>query len=235
MQATSHEETGYDVQRVQRWMRLQAAFWIGFGVACLRYEGAFVATPILILLSYAWLWRLLGSGARVADYVTGSRLLLVAGALALVLQDGAVSPLAWWLLVVASLADLADGWAARRWGGSRGGAVLDMETDQFAFVVFAFAAYAFDGVASFVLLLAASRYLYVLLMSLRGVPVHDPKPLDGDNRRAKIICAVVVTLQLAVLSPFVPTVYDHWLALTAVALLAFSYSSDVVQLLVRRA
>lgn len=223
-------------------MVAQAVSWIPLGALALRYEGVLLAVAPLVLVSYLVLWLTLRAGRRVADWVTAARLVMVVAVFLAILTAGRIEAWAWICFCVAALADLIDGWVARRFGGSAAGAVLDMEADQAALVVFALAALHFDAVTGFVLLLPAFRYAYVVSMKLRGVAVHDPKPLDGDNRRAKIICATVVVLLLAMLCPYIDVWLgralaarlDSWLVSLAIALLAFSYSSDVVQLFARR-
>lgn len=223
------------VARVERWMLGQAVFWLVFCVVCLRYEGAFVAAPALVPLSYLLLWRVVRAGRTVADWVTGARLVVLCAVCAWAFARAEISPMLWAMFCVASLLDLADGWAARRWGGTPGGAILDMEADQFSLLVFAICAYAFAGIGAYVFSLPAFRYVYVLLMSMRGFAIHDPKPLDGDNRRAKTICALVVGAQLAILCPYLLPESGFWFAMLAISLIAFSYASDVVQLFARRA
>lgn len=228
-------EQGLSVHSVERWMLAQAVLWILVCALSLRYDGAFVLAAPLVLLSYAALWVLLGAGRTVADWITGSRLVLLCAVFASCMLEGEISGPAWFVLCFAAFADLADGWAARRWGGTPGGAILDMEADQFSLLIFAICAHALDGAGFYVFALPAFRYLYVLGMGLRGFAIHDPKPLDGDNRRAKTICAIVVISLLAMLCPYLMPEADFWLAVLAIALIAFSYASDVVQLFARRA
>lgn len=188
------------------------------------------ATAALALLSYLALWRVLRAGRFVADWVTLARFLVAAGCAVGAAWTGGVSWVLWTGLLVAVCGDLVDGYCARRYGGSDAGAALDMEADQFATLLLAVLGVRFAGLGGWLLLLPGLRSGYVLWMHGRGGPAHDPKPLDGDNRRARLICAVMLALQLAILLPCLPLVVRRAAAGVAVALLAYSFGSDVWQL-----
>lgn len=221
--------------RIERWMRQQASFFLPYLAAAGAFAPElFLAVPPLVLLGHAMLWRVLGAGRFAADFVTGARVVLLVAGVAAALWTGTWNAVAWGTCVVAACMDLIDGAVARRCGASPGGAVLDMEADQASFVVFASLACAFDLAPTIVLVLPAMRFGYVLLMWVVGCAVHDPKPLDGDNRRAKVICAVVVVLQLVFLAPFVRPDLRAVAAYVAIALLVPSYVGDVRGILRRR-
>ncbi|MCK5945391.1 MAG: hypothetical protein KAI24_25600, partial [Planctomycetes bacterium] len=77
-------------------------------------------------------------------------------------------------------------------------------------------------------------YAFVLAAWWASVPANDPKPVDGDNRRGRLVCAaVVVALLLALLPGLSPRIGD---ALTGVAalLLVWSFAGDWLFLLARR-
>lgn len=215
-------------------MLVQSIAWLPLLALAALVPGFPFVVGAGMVLSYAALWRLVGGGRRGADWITLGRLLAVAGLLATAGANGGVTLAVWLGLVAAAAADLLDGWWARRFGGSPAGAVLDMEADQFTTLGLAVLAWLFTGVGPWVLLLPAFRWIYVPCMMGRGIPVHDPKPLDGDNRRARSISAVVLILALAIVFPDSPAPARSVCLGCAVLLLAYSYASDTIQL-IRRA
>ena len=111
--------------------------------------------------------------------------------------------------------------------------MLDMETDQTTTLSLAFLLH-MNGVGPWVYPLPGFPYVYTLLLRGLGIRAADPKPCDGDNRRAKVICALMMILLLAGCAPFVTPVVANILAAVSVLLLTYSYSSDVRFLLMRR-
>ncbi|MCA8970501.1 MAG: CDP-alcohol phosphatidyltransferase family protein [Planctomycetes bacterium] len=220
-----------DADRIGRWMRLQALLWLPIlGLAAFVDLRVLLVVPAVLTVGEATLWHVLGAGRYAADYVTGGRTIVALLATSFAFASGRLELALWSLLVFAAIADLVDGFVARRFGSSSGGAVLDMEADQASFVLYASLATYFGIAPKVMLVLPALRYGYVLLMSLRGLPIHDPKPLDGDNRRARLVCAIVVVLQLSILAPFMDPGVRSPMAWIALALLLPSYLSDVVAL-----
>lgn len=212
-------------------MRLQALIWLPvFAIAVFVDLRVLLFVPLLLTVGEASLWHVLGAGKTAADYVTGGRTIVALLATSFSFASGRLDLGLWSLLVLAAIADLVDGFVARRFGSSAGGAVLDMEADQASFVLYASLATYFGIAPMVMLVLPALRYGYVLLMSVRGLPIHDPKPLDGDNRRARLVCAIAVVLQLAILAPFMEPGARAPMAWIALALLVPSYLSDVVAL-----
>jgi phosphatidylglycerophosphate synthase len=151
--------------------------------------------------------------------------LCVLGA-ALLLGFAGVGVMAFSLAVAAVLLDLADGAVARRCGGSSEGAILDMEVDQLATLGLAIVGVAGRGLAPWVLILPAMRYVFVLARHAAGAPAHDPKPVNGDNRRGRRICAAMFVLLLLALCPAVPIAWADAATLLAVALLCWSFAAD---------
>ncbi len=207
-------------------MRTQAILWLTLITAAPWIPFFAWVLPATTLVSYAVLWRIVDAGRTLADGITAVRLVALVVATA---TAAALGGLPAWLVValcVTVSGDLLDGWAARHFGGTPGGALLDMEADQFTTLALAELAWLYLGASPFVLALPLFRYAYVLVMSARGKPIHDPKPLDGDNRRAKTICAIVVVLQLIMLLPTASPALRTGLTTTAIALFAISYASD---------
>ncbi len=224
------------VTALNAWLRTQSVVWLlvcGWLLASAPPYGS-ASGPVLasgIALSFALLAGLLRAGRRIADAATIARLLALA---ALVAGVGPTSPLGWWSGAVAVvLADLLDGALARRFGGSEVGAVLDMEADQL--VVFGLAAtLVMRGGGAHVLALPALRWGFVLASWWFGIPAHEPKPVDGDNRRGRAVCAAVMIALLMALAPGVPRAAGDVVTAVAVLLLGWSFSGDARHLLGRR-
>jgi phosphatidylglycerophosphate synthase len=224
------------VTALSTWLRLQSLLWLPCCVwLAIGQERANSPTPgwlaVGIGLSFATLLPVLRAPRTAADLVTIARLL---GLVVLLGAMPSTSAWLWWAGAVAVvLADLLDGAVARRFGGSEAGASLDMEADQF--VVFGLAAaIVLGGGGVHALLLPSMRWAFVLAAVWLRVPAHEPKPVDGDNRRGRRVCAAVLTaLLLALLPGLSPVVADVATAI-AVLLLAWSFSGDARHLLAHR-
>jgi phosphatidylglycerophosphate synthase len=222
------------VSALNVWLRVQATLWLSLLAATALHSGQELPvgwrTPAvgLLLASLLSLIAVLGAVRKPADIATIVRGLgLVAASwMGLELRDWT-----WWALVVlVVLGDLVDGWLARRFGGTPQGAVLDMETDQLTILALS-ALFVLAGGGVHTLVLPALRYIFVLAMWLLGAPAHDPKPVNGDNRRGRRICAAVVVSLILAHGPHVPMVVGNLGTAIAVALLCWSYSSDTRHLL----
>jgi phosphatidylglycerophosphate synthase len=224
------------VTALSTWLRLQSMLWLPC-CAWLAFgqERANAAAPAWIAagigLSFAALLPILRAPRTAADVVTIARLLGLAVLLAAMPSTNAWL---WWAGAVAVvLADLLDGAIARRFGGSEAGASLDMEADQF--VVFGLAAaIVLAGGGAHALLLPAMRWAFVLAAWWLRVPAHEPKPVAGDNRRGRRICAAVLVALLLALLPGLPPVVADAATAIAVLLLAWSFSGDARHLLAHR-
>lgn len=225
---------------LDRWLLAQALFWTvviptvawwieASGVHTMQ----FVVWGSSMLFGHLILVRVLAAGGTVADWVTILRGALLLSCCGLAWTSEGLTWILWVGLGIALLGDLLDGWCARRFGGSDAGAMLDMETDQASTLCLAFLLHA-AGVGPWVYLLPGFRYGYILLMRLLRVSAADPKPCDGDNRRARLICAVMMLLLFVAVTPGVNTVVANSCAGIPVVLLAFSYGSDIRFLLRRR-
>ena len=189
-----------------------------------------LVTASLLLISVVSLAVVLRIARSLPNAITLTR------ALALVPLVAATfaSPWAFWMLaVLVSLLDLVDGAAARRSGPTPAGAVLDMETDQLTVATFALLVVATGG-APHVLLLPLMRPTFVLAAWRFDLPATDPKPIDGDNRRGRLVCAAVMVALLLALMPGIPPWLRDLVTGCAVALLMWSFSSDWQFLLQRR-
>ncbi len=169
-------------------------------------------------LSLVWL----GGGLRTrADAVTAVRVMLLLGWM------WAARPSWPWSIVLALVLflDLVDGWLARRSGSSEEGAVYDMEADQLGVLVLAYAAHA-RGLPAWVLLLPALKYAGILVSTFFGLPVHDPKPKAGDNRRGRFVCGFVFVALWIGVSPLSEVGFKTALAAAALSLLVLSFADD---------
>ncbi len=123
------------------------------------------------------------------------------------------------------IADGADGWLARRFGlASPFGARFDMETDAFFVMVLSVIAWQSGKAGAWVLLSGAARYLYVgagaILPALR-------RPLEQSFRR-KTIAVIQIGASVALLAPIVQPPLSAMLAFAALALLLYSFGTDIV-------
>ncbi len=221
------------VSVLQLWLRVQAVLWGAWCVVA-AIEASF-ARPSWIALamgaSYAVLVGILRAGRRVADIATILRFVLLLVALA---AGQAAPELRWWaVFLVAVCLDLVDGALARRFGGSAEGAILDMESDQFTVLALSMVVVA-QGGAPHVLVLPGLRYVFVLAMWWLSVPAHEPKPVNGDNRRGRRVCAAVMIALLAATCPGVPPLLRDGATLAASGLLAWSFSGDARHLVAHR-
>ena len=212
-----------------RW--LDGTALAGLGLLGLGFVSPLIAValaPLFHLGALQTLWSLKTHRPTVADRVTLVRAWGVAALYPLGFFWGAT----WGLLALACLwasLDLIDGALARRFGATAFGAVFDMEMDQLMVTALALLGVLFTGLGPWLLLFPALRYIHLLLLRHRNLPRLDPKPKAGDNRRARLICALVVVVLLSNLLPL--TIALEWRALAnglALALLVWSFADDFV-------
>lgn len=145
------------------------------------------------------------------------------------------------LFLLAIGTDFLDGFLARRTGCTRHGEILDMEADQILVLSLALSltlASAHAGALAFVaLLLPALKYAAVIVEAFLNLEAGAAKPVEGDNRRAKGIYAVVLTALVTGLPALGLLEWQGWLRLpavhailllVAVPLLAFSFGADLM-------
>ena len=220
------------VSALQVWLRVQAVAWLPLCIAMpwIVHEAWWGASWAAVMgVSYLALVKILRAGRAAADLVTIARFVLL---LLLIVEGAATFGVELWAVAVtASLLDLVDGAVARRSGGSPEGAVLDMETDQFAVLAFASLVVGHGG-GVHVLVLPALRYGFVLARWCAGAPAHDPRP-TGDNRRGRFVCAAVMVALLVALVPGMPALLRDGATLVAVLLLVWSFSAHAKFLVAR--
>ncbi|HEU4420083.1 MAG TPA: CDP-alcohol phosphatidyltransferase family protein [Planctomycetota bacterium] len=225
------------VAALQTWLRVQAAVWLpalvvlgvcGAAGPVPGWAHALLAGIAVSFASLAWILR----AGNLADLVTMARVAL----LLVVIGLGAGQPgfAVWTAAVAVVLLDLVDGALARRFGASPGGAVLDMEADQLATLGLAALVFSIGGKA-WVLLLPAMRPAFVLAAWWLGIPAHEPKPVNGDNRRGRAVCAAVMIALLIALCPATGPFVRDVVTGIAVLLLAWSFLADARFLLAHRA
>ncbi|MEO6597906.1 MAG: CDP-alcohol phosphatidyltransferase family protein [Planctomycetota bacterium] len=222
---------------LQAWLRIQAAVWLP-GLAAVAWFDAqhwpwpWVAVALTAMAaSFATLVWVLRARRSVADIATMVRFL---GLLAVVgVGSQRFDVWLWAAALVVVLLDAVDGALARRFGSSEEGAVLDMEADQMTVLGLAVLV-VHSGGAAHVLVLPALRYVFVLAMWWLGAPAHDPKPVNGDNRRGRRVCATVLAALLIALWPGIDALARDVVTAAAVLLLAWSFGDDARFLLTHR-
>lgn len=218
------------------WLRVQAAVWspvlLVLAARPALATGALrTAIAVLVGLCFLPLFVRLRAGRTLADWVTAGRLLGLA--MIVGVADVPWSMASWVGACAVVAADLLDGFVARQCGGSAHGAQLDMETDQFVVLGLAVAAVGRGGGAH-VLLLPALRYAFVLAAWGLRIDATDPKPVAGDNRRGRLVCAGVMVLLLVALHPQIPVAIADAATAVAALLLAWSFAGDARFLLAQR-
>ena len=194
------------------------------------------------LLSYLHLIRVVTSTLGAADLLSALRVILCVFAAAIPtlgavfnLPSGfAAGNLQLALFLLAIGTDFLDGFVARRTVCTRHGEILDMEADQILVLSLALAI-ALAGtqagpLAFAALALPALKYAAVIFETFLHLEAGTTKPVEGDNRRAKGIYAVVLAALVAGLPALgflgVPLLHAI-LLLVAVPLLAFSFGADL--------
>ncbi len=189
-----------------------------------------LATLALAAANYAVLVANLRAGRNIADRVTIVRFVLLVAAAALATVEAALDTTVWLLLGLALAGDALDGWCARRFGATEAGAILDMETDQFAFLVVSLTAVVVAASPWPLLVLPALRLVKLAAHAVARVDAHSPRPRSGDNREARTLCALATALLWLTLAPGTPTAWPWVTASTAAALLVYSFRVDFREL-----
>lgn len=222
---------------LELWSRVQAVAWLPV-LLLLATSHAVAGSPnwhaaigVGMVLSLSSLVSVLQFWPNAADLVSLGR-----SATVIALVAFAPRPLqwtGWFLAALACVLDLVDGKIARASDPTDHGEVLDMECDQFVVLGLAVLVVSSGG-GSHVLLLPALRWLFVLAAWRLRLPANDPKPIDGDNRRGRIIAACVVVLLLVALLPRLLPLVANIAAFVAVVLLGWSFREDTKFLLENR-
>ena len=136
-----------------------------------------------------------------------------------------------WLLVMAAAAALLldgiDGWIARRSGmASDFGADFDLEVDSLFALALALLVYGTGRIGVWVLTGGLMRYVFVFAGWLWPILAAPLLP----RRRRKVICVTQGGVLIASLAPVVPGEVARCLCLAGLALLAYSFTADVVWL-----
>ena len=176
-------------------------------------------------LGGGWLYCIGGGPRTPADVLTLLRLLVLFAAVALLVLFHAPL-LALILFTVSLLLDLVDGWLARRHGDTEWGAVYDMEGDQAWVMGIAVGIHVLHPGLAWVLIFPALKFLQVLFLKIAGLPAIDPKPVDGNNTRARTVFAIVAGGLLLSLWPDLPAGLRTVVLLACLLLLSGSFLSD---------
>jgi hypothetical protein len=78
------------------------------------------------------------------------------------------------------------------------------------------------------------RPAFVLAAWWLRIPAHEPKPVNGDNRRGRRVCAAVMIALLVALCPATEPALRDGVTTIAVLLLAWSFCGDARFLLAHR-
>ena len=207
------------------WM---VASWIGAGVSYPITAAAFFGVLFTAVVAVA------GAKAPIARFgpanvVTTARAMLAALAAGLVGQSA--SPAVLWpvigLTALMAVLDGLDGWLARATGTvSAFGARLDMETDAAFILVLSVLAWKYDKAGIWVLGCGLMRYAFVA--AGQGLP-WLAKPLRATRRGKTVAIFQLVGLGIA-LAPLVPWPASAAVAGITLAVLAWSFASDIVWL-----
>ena len=218
------------------WSRVQACAWIAALGWFAFADGAASASAYVVAglgVSLLTLAMVLSVPRTIADWVTLARAVALVAGFAGPWWLGQLVWSVWLLLALAVAMDLVDGWIARRFGASERGAVFDMECDQLCVLALSLLVVAGGG-SPHALALPAMRYAFVIAAWAAGIEANDPKPVEGDNRRGRLICAAVVIALLAATTPVTPALAADVLTGVATALLAWSFAGDWAFLFARR-
>ena len=172
-----------------------------------------------------WLYFLGGGPRTAADALTLLRLLILFAAVVLLCVFHAAA-LALILFAVSLLLDMVDGWLARRNGDTAWGAVYDMESDQAWVMGISIGIHALHPSVAWVLIFPALRFFQVLFLKIIKLPASDPKPVDGNNMRARTIFAIVAGGLLLSLLPNLSSGPRSGILLACLLLLSGSFLSD---------
>jgi len=189
------------------------------------------AGAVAVFLLRHWSAPFLGH----ANALTLGRLALVALLLIPVarpeLTEGRTGWALFALALVTLMLDGLDGPLARRSGlAGPWGARFDMEVDAVFALLLALVAWRSGAAGAWVLLLGGMRYLFVLA-SLALPWLAAPLP---QRFRRKLVCVIQIGALMSLLAPALVPPASLWVALAALALLAWSFAVDVAWLAARR-
>lgn len=214
---------------------LSGATWLLFGLPASYLAvtgGLYVALGGLLVGTVPR--DLPGPGMGPANRITLLRAVLIVAVTGFLAHPGPPAPpLLWWIVGVATLSILLDGfdgWVARRTGTSTEfGARFDMELDAFLMLVLSGLVLETGKAGAWVLLIGLLRYLFVaagwIWPRLRGrLP---------DRFRRKLVCVVQGVALLAALAPVIEPGTGAVLTAAALTALSYSFAADVALLLRR--
>jgi phosphatidylglycerophosphate synthase len=131
------------------------------------------------------------------------------------------------LAVVALVLDGIDGALARRFAiASRFGARFDMEVDALLIALLSALVFLLDKVGTWVLLIGALRYLFVLFGHVWPA-LTRPLPASFRRKAISVVQGIALT---GLLSPAIESPLSAWIAAGALLLLGYSFAHDVIWL-----
>ncbi len=218
-------------QQHQNWLLLNSASGL-LALTVLAF-GIDYAKPVVLtwlVVSYAALIILCKPEKSPADLATISRVIL--SALAFAWPAGGTIIL--YLFVFAAITDAIDGWLARRRHPTEYGAVLDMEADQLLIFCLAAVLSTTSGLGITLLVLPALKYAFTLAQAGLKLKFADPKPMDGDNSRAKTIYVLGLLGLIINLIPGLPVAFGDIILTMVTLLISASFFLDFVWLVRHR-
>lgn len=136
-----------------------------------------------------------------------------------------------YLFVLAAITDAIDGWLARRRQPTEYGAVIDMEADQLLIFCLAAVLSTTSELGITLLVLPALKYVFTLAQAGLRLKYADPKPMDGDNSRAKTIYVLGLLGLIINLIPGLPQAFGEIILMMVMLLISASFFLDFVWLL----
>ncbi|WP_150913151.1 CDP-alcohol phosphatidyltransferase family protein [Marinobacter halotolerans] len=128
------------------------------------------------------------------------------------------------LSIIALLLDGVDGWTARATGTQTAfGARFDMELDALFILGLCVAILALDKAGAWVLALGLMRYGFVVA-GLIWPFINRPLP---DSFRRKTVCVWQLVTLMVALVPVTPDALAYWSLMLALALLCYSFGTDL--------
>ena len=204
-----------------------------FAIASRGVASLLVAGTLAVLLAALYLgagdFR---GGFRVANLVTTVRTVCVVGLLVWLsgheTRAGVLDLKAQWVafavLVLAELSDLADGAVARRFGATPFGATWDMENDVLFSVGLSVLAHRWFGLGGWVVISSLFHPVYFLLFGFQSDPPHTPAVY---KRFAKTVCALQMIALISAGAPFLPLPLASAFNAVVILMLAVSFGWDL--------
>jgi phosphatidylglycerophosphate synthase len=219
--------------RYRKWLIAQSVLCLALLAVLAFYPGEletghlFLAIGLWLLTSHGVLTYSLSALQTAADVMTAFRCLLGVSGFLLAGYEREPSALVLTLVGLALVGDWIDGRLARAHGATEHGAIFDAETDQSIVMMLAVMVVNLTDMEIWILLFPAYRYVYILLLERFDIPTDNPKPKQGRNARARLVCAFTVIILFADLLPLVALEVKQTLSIIALLALTYSFADDI--------